>query len=49
MLGESPPALRGLASDIGLAGFPLGVQRIELLFQAVLGGFTGVDGATETL
>ena len=47
VLGEGPPALRGLALDIGLAGLPLGVQRIELLLQAMLGGFAGVDRAAQ--
>ena len=49
MLGQGPPALRGLALDIGLAGLPLGVERIELLIQAMLGGFAGVDGAAQRL
>src|SRR6185503_19564053 len=33
--------------DIGLAGLPLGVQRIEFLVQSVLGGFACVDGAAQ--
>jgi hypothetical protein len=47
MLGEGLPALRRLTLYIGLAGVPLGVQRIELQLQAMLGGFAGVDGAAE--
>jgi hypothetical protein len=47
MLGEGPPALRGLTLYIGLAGIPLGIERIELQFQAMLGGFAGVDGAAQ--
>ena len=29
--GQDFPALRGLTLDVGLAGLPLGVQRIEFL------------------
>ena len=47
MLGQQPPALRGLALDVGLAGLALGVERIELLIQSVLGRFAGVDGAAQ--
>jgi hypothetical protein len=34
-----------LALDVDLASLPLGVQRVEFLLEAMLGGF-GVDGAT---
>src|SRR5262245_2814700 len=34
-----------LACDIGLAGFALGIERVKRLAQALLGGFSGVDGA----
>src|ERR1700730_2966819 len=47
MLGEGPPSLRGLTLYIGLAGIPLGVERVELQFQAVLGRLAGVDGAAD--
>src|SRR5207244_4310950 len=40
------PALVTLAADVGLAGFALRLERIELLFEPFLGGFTGVDRAT---
>ena len=31
-----------LAFDVGCAGFALGLQRVERLFQALLGGFARV-------
>ena len=34
-----------LARDVGLAGFPLRIERIELLLEALLRRFAGVDGA----
>src|SRR5438876_7163569 len=39
------PALVTLAADVGLAGFALRLERVELLFEPFLGGFAGVDGA----
>src|SRR5690606_32270629 len=36
-----------LAGDVRLAGFALGMQAVELLLESFLGGFPGVDGATE--
>ena len=33
-----------LALDIGLAGLALGVERVELLVEAMLGRLAGVDG-----
>src|SRR5207249_7807470 len=39
------PALVPLAADIGLAGFALRLQRVELLLKPFLGGFAGVDRA----
>jgi hypothetical protein len=35
-----------LALDIGLAGFSLRVEGIEVLFKTRVGGDAGVDGAT---
>ncbi len=32
-----------MTEDIGLAGFPLGIKAVELLFQSIFGGFAGVD------
>ena len=45
LIPDQHPALRALAGDVGLAGFPLGVEAVELLLQPFLGGFTGVDRA----
>ncbi len=47
MLRQHGPALVPLALDEGLAGLALGMQRVELLLQPLLGGFAGVDRATE--
>ena len=41
------PAFLVLAFDEGLAGLALGVQGIEPLLEAFLGGFAGVDGAAD--
>jgi hypothetical protein len=41
------PAQRLVAEDVGLAGFALGVERIEFLLQTFFGGFTVVDGAVK--
>jgi hypothetical protein len=40
------PALAGLAADISLAGFALGIERREGKIEVMLGRFAGVDGAT---
>jgi hypothetical protein len=34
---------------IGVAGFALRMQGIEILFQSLFGGFPGVDGAAKNL
>src|SRR5439155_7663801 len=39
------PAPVTLAADVGLAGFALRLERVELLFEPFLGGFAGVDRA----
>jgi hypothetical protein len=36
-----------LAHDVGLARFPLGVERIEFLLEALVGRFSGVDRAAD--
>ena len=41
------PAGMTLAHDVGLARFPLGVERIELLLEALVGRFSGVDRAAD--
>jgi hypothetical protein len=33
----------------GLAGFALGIERVEGLFQALLGGLARVDGAADAI
>ena len=47
--GHKPPALAGLAADIGLTGFPLGIERGEGEVEIMLGRFAGVDGAAQGL
>src|SRR5260370_28683696 len=44
---DEPTALMGLALDIGLSGLTLGIERVEVLFEAMLGGFPSIDGATK--
>jgi hypothetical protein len=44
---EGCPTLVLLARDIGLAGFALRIERVELLLEALLRRFAGVDGAAE--
>src|SRR5215211_7783434 len=48
-VANEPPALVGLALDIGLAGFPLGVERVELEVEVMLGRLAGIDRAAEDL
>src|SRR5205807_7159845 len=43
-LREAGPAFVTLALDEGFASLALGMQRIERLFESLLGGFAGVDG-----
>jgi hypothetical protein len=46
-LADQRPAFRTLAGDIGLAGFALRVQRVELLLEPLLGRSPGIDSAAE--
>ena len=46
-VGQQPPALVLLAGDVGLAGLALGIERVEVLLQPLLGGLAGVDGAAD--
>jgi hypothetical protein len=46
-VGNQDPTFPALAGDIGLAGLPLGVQRVEFHLEAFLAGFAGVDRATQ--
>ena len=47
LVAHQHPALGALAGDVGLAGLALGVEAVELLLEAFLGGFAGVDGAAQ--
>ena len=49
VVGRKPPALAGLAADIGLAGFALGIERREGKVEIMLGRFAGIDGAAREL
>ena len=48
-VGKRDPAGMTLAHDIGLASFPLGVERVELLLEPIVGRFARVDRAAESL
>ena len=41
------PAFMFLALDIGLAGFPLRIERVEFLLESLLRRLAGIDGAVE--
>ena len=45
VIGDEPPAFMRLAFDIGLAGLPLGIERVEFEIEIMLGRFAGVDRA----
>src|SRR5215470_12890380 len=47
MVGDEPPSLVGLALDIGLAGFALGIERVEFEVEIMLGRFARVDRAAK--
>jgi hypothetical protein len=46
---QQHPAFGLLALHVGGAGLPLGMERVELLLEPVLGGLPGVDGAADRL
>ena len=46
-VAKRDPAGMTLAHDVGLARFPLGVERIEFLLEALVGRFSGVDRAAD--
>ena len=46
-IGKRDPSGMTLAHDIGLASLPLGVERIELLLESLIGRLSGVDRTTE--
>src|SRR5262249_31722986 len=41
------PTGMGLAVDVCFGGFPLGIERVEILVQTFLGAFARIDGATQ--
>ena len=46
---DQRPAGMGLASDIGLRGLVLGIERVEVLLEPLVGGDPGVDRAADRL
>ena len=46
---QARPALVTLTSDERLARLPLGLQRVELLLQALFRGFAGIDRAAQEM
>ena len=49
VIANQRPALARLALDIGFAGFPLSVERVEVLFEPVIGRDARVDRAAADL
>lgn len=47
LLWQGGPAFVTLAVDEGLGSFALGVERVERLIEAFVGGFPRVDGAAD--
>jgi hypothetical protein len=48
-LSQEPPAFVRLALDVGLTGFSLGVERVELKVEVMFGGLASIDCAAEGL
>jgi hypothetical protein len=48
-VGQADPALVPLGCDERLGALPLGVQRVELLLQPLLGALAGVDRTPDDL
>ena len=46
-LGQEGPALLLLAGDVGFGRGPLSVEGVELLVEAFVGGFAGIDGTAD--
>ena len=46
-LADKAPSFAFLAGDERLAGFALGVERVEVLFQPLLAALAGIDRATK--
>ena len=49
MTSDQRPALTGLALDVGFTRFPLGVERVEILFEPMIGRDARVDRTTANL
>ena len=43
--GDETPAFMGLALDVSLTGLALGIERVELKLEIVVGRFAGIDRA----
>jgi hypothetical protein len=46
LICEKPPPLMPLAQDVSFAGFALGMEGVERLFEPLLGRLSGVDRTT---
>src|SRR6266496_6262202 len=46
---DQGPAFRRLAAHIGFGGVMLGIERVEILLQPMIGGDPGIDGAANPL
>jgi len=44
---QALPAFTPLAGDVVLTCLPLGVEAVELLLEALVGAFAGIDGTTD--
>ena len=47
LVRQRNPALGALARDVGEPRLALGVERVELLLETLLGGLAGIDRAAE--
>src|SRR5262249_11159357 len=47
-LRQADPAGMGLALDVGLGCFALGIERAELPVESLVGRFARVDGTTDS-
>ena len=45
MIGDEPPAFMRLTFDVGFAGLPLRIERVEFEIKIMLGRFAGIDRA----
>jgi hypothetical protein len=49
VIRQHSPAFMLLAEDKSVAGFALGLERVERLLQSFLGGFAGIDSTPDVL